>query len=47
MPSLVGFGWNPERIFEDGDHVGRIVEHRDVVQPYVPAGKTVSGNDMV
>ena len=72
VPSLVGFSWNPERIFEDGDHViahsrvsgwlpegdaaivdifrfenGRIVEHWDVVQPYVPAGKTVSGNDMV
>ncbi|GLY51525.1 nuclear transport factor 2 family protein [Lentzea sp. NBRC 102530] len=72
VPSLAGFRWRPERIFEDGDFViahsrvsgwlpegdaaivdifrfedGRIVEHWDVVQPYVPAEQTASGNDMV
>ncbi|MGW3995850.1 nuclear transport factor 2 family protein [Amycolatopsis sp. NPDC004772] len=72
VPSLVGFSWNPERIFEDGDYViahskvsgwlpegdaaivdifrfdnGRIVEHWDVVQPYLTAERTLSGNKMV
>jgi predicted SnoaL-like aldol condensation-catalyzing enzyme len=44
-------GWIPEGDAAIVDifrfEKGRIVEHWDVVQPYVPAEKTVSGNPMV
>ncbi|EWM10305.1 nuclear transport factor 2 family protein [Kutzneria sp. 744] len=72
LPSLRGFRWQPEHMYEDGDVVialsrvsgwlpegdaaiadffrlenDRIVEHWDVVQPYVPADRTASGNPMI